>query len=52
MHDYAGKVWDEPRGREALGAGPAQRLYQAEDGWLFVGAGSAALAAAGRRMGG
>jgi crotonobetainyl-CoA:carnitine CoA-transferase CaiB-like acyl-CoA transferase len=38
MLDYAGKVWDEPRGRAALGSSPAQRLYQAADGWLFVGA--------------
>ncbi|MBV8084595.1 MAG: CoA transferase [Chloroflexi bacterium] len=36
--DYAGKSWDEPRGPEALGLGPLQRFYQAQDGWFFFGA--------------
>ena len=36
--DYAGKVWDEPRGPSALGFGPLQRLYRASDGWFFLGA--------------
>ena len=48
LMDYEGKTWDEPRGREALGSGPLQRLYQASDGWFFLGARSwAELAAAG-----
>ncbi|HEU0169401.1 MAG TPA: CoA transferase, partial [Chloroflexota bacterium] len=36
--DYACKVWSEPRGPDALGAGPLQRFYQASDGWFFLGA--------------
>ncbi len=36
--DYKGKVWDEPRGWDALGTGPLQRFYRAQDGWLFLGA--------------
>ena len=35
--DYAGKRWDEPAGTDALGWGPLQRLYRADDGWLFLG---------------
>ena len=35
---YEGKVRDEPRGQEALGWAPLQRLYRASDGWLFLGA--------------
>jgi crotonobetainyl-CoA:carnitine CoA-transferase CaiB-like acyl-CoA transferase len=42
---YAGKRWDEPRGRMARGSGPLQRLYQAADGWLFLGAKSEQQAA-------
>lgn len=38
MLDYAGKVWDEPRGWHALGTGPLQRFYQSQDGWFFLGA--------------
>ncbi len=38
MLDYAGKVWDEPRGWLALGTGPLQRFYHARDGWFFLGA--------------
>ncbi len=34
----AGNRWDEPRGQEAKGFGPLQRLYQAADGWFFLGA--------------
>lgn len=36
LHDYAGKVWDEPRGQHALGSGPTHRAYRARDGWLFL----------------
>jgi len=36
--DYAGKVWNEPRGQHALGSGPLHRAYQARDGWIFIGA--------------
>jgi crotonobetainyl-CoA:carnitine CoA-transferase CaiB-like acyl-CoA transferase len=35
---YAGKVWDEPRGKDTLGPRPEQRLYQTSDGWLWLGA--------------
>jgi crotonobetainyl-CoA:carnitine CoA-transferase CaiB-like acyl-CoA transferase len=38
MQLYAGKTWDETRGQDALGDGPLHRAYQAEDGWLFIGA--------------
>jgi crotonobetainyl-CoA:carnitine CoA-transferase CaiB-like acyl-CoA transferase len=38
MLDYAGKVWNEPRGWEALGTSALQRFYQARDGWFFLGA--------------
>src|SRR5581483_6782595 len=38
MLDYQGKRYDEPRGWHALGTGPLQRFYQAQDGWFFVGA--------------
>lgn len=37
--DYPGKVWNtEPRGPEALGWSPLQRLYRARDTWFFLGA--------------
>jgi crotonobetainyl-CoA:carnitine CoA-transferase CaiB-like acyl-CoA transferase len=37
--DYAGKAWHvEPRGPEALGWSPLQRLYRARDTWFFLGA--------------
>jgi crotonobetainyl-CoA:carnitine CoA-transferase CaiB-like acyl-CoA transferase len=38
FNSYAGKVWDEPRGQQALGSGPLHRLYRAADGWFFLGA--------------
>jgi crotonobetainyl-CoA:carnitine CoA-transferase CaiB-like acyl-CoA transferase len=38
MLDYAGKTYDEPRGWLAMGTGPTQRFYLAEDGWFFLGA--------------
>lgn len=38
LHDYEGKRWDEPAGQDALGEGPLHRIYEASDGWLFVGA--------------
>lgn len=38
FQDYDGKIWDEPRGQDALGWNPLQRLYRASDGWLFLGA--------------
>jgi len=38
MLDYAGRQEHaEPRGPEALGAGPFQRYYQVRDGWIFLG---------------
>ena len=36
LQDFAGKVWDEPRGQHALGSSPFHRLYEAADGWLFL----------------
>ncbi len=38
FHDYEGKTWDEPRGQDAIGEGPLQRIYLANDGWFFLGA--------------
>jgi crotonobetainyl-CoA:carnitine CoA-transferase CaiB-like acyl-CoA transferase len=38
MHRYEGKTWDEPCGQDALGDGSLHRLYQASDGWFFLGA--------------
>jgi crotonobetainyl-CoA:carnitine CoA-transferase CaiB-like acyl-CoA transferase len=35
---YAGKVWNEPGGPEAVGWGALQRLYRASDGWRGLGA--------------
>ncbi|MFN8557550.1 MAG: CoA transferase [Dehalococcoidia bacterium] len=39
LNSYTGKVWDEPRGQEALGSGPLHRLYRAADRWPFLGGG-------------
>ncbi|MBI2765201.1 MAG: CoA transferase [Chloroflexi bacterium] len=36
--DYEGKTWDEPNGQLALGSSSLQRLYEAADGWFFLGA--------------
>ncbi|HEX2827405.1 MAG TPA: CoA transferase [Burkholderiales bacterium] len=44
LHDYAGKQWNEPRGQDATGTGPLNRLYEASDGWLFFAARDADLA--------
>ncbi len=41
LHDYEGKRWDEPAGQDAVGESPLHRLYEALDGWLFVGASAA-----------
>jgi crotonobetainyl-CoA:carnitine CoA-transferase CaiB-like acyl-CoA transferase len=39
MLTYRGKRWsDEPGGQRCLGVGPLERLYRAEDRWLFVAA--------------
>ena len=38
MHGHEGKRWDEPSGQDATGDGPHHRLYEASDGWLFLGA--------------
>ncbi len=38
LHGYEDKQWTEPRGQSALGESPLQRLYEAADGWLFLGA--------------
>ncbi len=44
MQAYEGKVWDEPRGQDAIGSGPLNRAYQAGDGWFFFAARPADLA--------
>lgn len=44
LNDYAGKVWGEPRGQQALGSGPLHRNYQAADGWFFLAASAAQIA--------
>jgi crotonobetainyl-CoA:carnitine CoA-transferase CaiB-like acyl-CoA transferase len=44
LQEYQGKTWDEPHGQEATGSGPLDRLYRANDGWLFLAARSGALA--------
>ena len=36
MLDFKGHVADEPRGYEAVGTGPLNRFYEAQDRWLFV----------------
>jgi crotonobetainyl-CoA:carnitine CoA-transferase CaiB-like acyl-CoA transferase len=38
LQGYKGKQWDEPRGQDATGSGPLNRLYEASDGWLFLAA--------------
>ena len=45
MQAFEGKRWDEPRGQDNLGFAPLQRLYQASNGWLFLGAHEAQLPA-------
>ena len=45
LHGYEGKRWDEARGQNALGESPLQRLYEAADGWLFLGAADDQIAA-------
>jgi crotonobetainyl-CoA:carnitine CoA-transferase CaiB-like acyl-CoA transferase len=35
--------WSTPRGPSALGWGPLQRMYEASDGWFFLGARTAQL---------
>ena len=47
MLAYEGKQWDEPAGQQSLGSGPLHRAYQAQDGWLFLGARRADLDALG-----
>jgi crotonobetainyl-CoA:carnitine CoA-transferase CaiB-like acyl-CoA transferase len=44
LQDYKGKEWTEPHGQEATGSGPLNRLYQANDGWLFLAARDGELA--------
>ncbi len=38
MLDCEGRVWDEPRGQEAKGWGPLDRLYRAADRWFYLAA--------------
>src|SRR5262245_61818536 len=44
LQDHQGKEWNEPRGQEATGNGPLDRLYQASDGWMFLAARAGELA--------
>ncbi|MGZ5093594.1 MAG: CaiB/BaiF CoA transferase family protein [Burkholderiales bacterium] len=44
LQDYKGKQWNEPHGQDATGSGPLNRLYQANDGWLFLAARDGELA--------
>ena len=36
MQMYQGKTWDEPKGIDAMGAGPLDRAYEANDGWVYI----------------
>ena len=36
MQMYQGKTWDEPKGIDAMGAGPLDRAYEANDGWGYI----------------
>jgi crotonobetainyl-CoA:carnitine CoA-transferase CaiB-like acyl-CoA transferase len=36
LQGYAGKEWNEPRGQDARGAAPLNRMYEAADGWIFL----------------
>jgi crotonobetainyl-CoA:carnitine CoA-transferase CaiB-like acyl-CoA transferase len=47
LQSYAAKSWDEPSGPDAVGTGPLHRLYQASDGWFFLGAHETQLAQLG-----
>lgn len=38
LQEYDGKKWDEPRGLDAIGSGPLNRAYRANDGWFFLAA--------------
>jgi crotonobetainyl-CoA:carnitine CoA-transferase CaiB-like acyl-CoA transferase len=38
MQGYEGRVWDEPRGQDAIGAGPLDRAYRAADAWFYLAA--------------
>lgn len=38
LQEYAGKKWDEARGLDAIGSGPLNRAYKANDGWFFLAA--------------
>lgn len=37
FQQHQSKVWDEPRGWDALGSGPNQRFFRGSDGWFFLG---------------
>jgi crotonobetainyl-CoA:carnitine CoA-transferase CaiB-like acyl-CoA transferase len=39
MIAFSGSTWDEPSGREAMGWSASDRLFQAQDGWLWVASG-------------
>ena len=42
LTNHRTKRWTEPSGADQLGSGPLQRLYQCEDGWIYLGASDAA----------
>lgn len=43
--DHAGRKWTEPSGQAAVGKHALYRLYRARDGWVFVAAPNADIAA-------
>ncbi|HWI74703.1 MAG TPA: CoA transferase [Baekduia sp.] len=54
MVSFDGRVWDEPRGQDAVGYGPHDRIYRAADRWFYlaaVGAGDAARLGATEGLG-
>ncbi len=36
MLGWEGKVWDEPKGPNAAGYGPLNRIFKARDGWFYL----------------
>jgi crotonobetainyl-CoA:carnitine CoA-transferase CaiB-like acyl-CoA transferase len=51
MYHYAGVTRKEPRGLDARGSSPLQRLYRARDDWFFLGAKSSQRARLGSVVG-
>ena len=36
MLGWEGKTWDEPKGPKAMGYGPLDRIFKAQDGWFYL----------------